>query len=248
MHNLLGEVAALKRDLPWVWLLGPKGVGKRELAGAIHRQFVKGRGRLWTRPGFELEPHALLDLFEEVDRARVETQGKGPGAQKGKAPSDAGKRVDSGEVEMGDNPFRATLILTSADKTPMSVQRTLHERARSEAKRPDGLRVIATVEATANSLPERFSPELFLSKYPVLWVPPIAERLDALPHFVTHFLQLERRSGKAPPVLSPEALEELKKHEWPENLTSLKAFCAKLFDVGGPGEILGPDVIRGLLA
>src|SRR5207247_10025103 len=49
-------------------------------------------------------------------------------------------------------------------------------------------------------------------------LPPLRERLEDVPRFVSHFITLHQRRGLGPKTLTPQALRVLQVYPWPGNV------------------------------
>ena len=76
----------------------------------------------------------------------------------------------------------------------------------------------------------------------------IAGRREDLEVLAAHFLGQARRSGEPAPALSAEALAVLGEYEWPGNVAELKALCEALAAAARPGEPIGGNLVRRVLA
>jgi two-component system response regulator HydG len=79
-----------------------------------------------------------------------------------------------------------------------------------------------------------------------LWLPPLRERLEDVPLFVTHFVRMyDKRPGRR---FSPEALELLARHDWPGNVRELEHLVEAALVLARKDEVTAADLPRDFLA
>jgi DNA-binding NtrC family response regulator len=126
---------------------------------------------------------------------------------------------------------RGTLFLDEIGDMPLAVQarllRVLQEgevqAVGSDHVREIDVRVIAAshVDLAAAVAQGRFRQDLLYRLNVVaVAVPPLRERLDDLPLLTAHFLR--KHGGETPPVLSPDALDAMRRYKWPGNVRELE--------------------------
>ena len=78
----------------------------------------------------------------------------------------------------------------------------------------------------------------------VIEVPPLRERLEDIPPLVRHFVEIIcHAQGKAVPVFTEDAMEELKQYKWTGNIRELHNATERLVILGGT-TIDREDVMR----
>ena len=213
MLDLYATLAGLPPEVPWVWVWGEAGAGRRQTAQAVHSQSSPGYDKLWSIAGFKLGKSDLVRFFGDLERERSS-------APKLHAPSGA---IETGVLAC---PGRFTLVVTDFRTMAPDAQLQLLDRVLKERIRVDGLRVVATVEAaattaataaemsapdampTADTFPQdRVRSELLQQKFTAVRVPSLRECVEDVPLLAQHFLEAaSRNAGGTPCTLSEEAL------------------------------------------
>jgi DNA-binding NtrC family response regulator len=214
------------RNTP-VLITGATGTGKEVLAGAIH-QLSPRSAKPFVVINCAAIPEALLEseLFGYVR-----------GAFTGAVQSRLGRIHGA---------HGGTLFLDEVGELPLAVQaKLLRFLDRGEVQRlgsPDVFRVDVRVIAATNAdlcsrvQGKHFREDLFyrLSVFPIE-LPPLIERRDDIPALAWHFLA---QDDVARPMLSPEAMELLKKHSWPGNVRELQHVLERASILAEGGAIL----------
>jgi len=228
MAGLFQSMDAIPADVPWVWICGQDGSGKRAVALALHKRLASSGGNSWFLEGSDLKKSALAEYFQtfetERENARRDSPWWYPGKPEGGAPVAPVPEARGGETPpQGASCPRYSLVLADVDKLPLDAWKALLQKVKEEQAVPDGLRVIATAVTQApGDLDTSLGPE----GAPVLHVPPLSARMEDLETLVTK-LVAEASGGKPRPLL-PDALEMLRAREWKENVRELKAFARAL--------------------
>src|SRR5438552_1583102 len=71
-------------------------------------------------------------------------------------------------------------------------------------------------------------------------LPPLRERPQDIPRFVTHFLALQQRRGLGEKMVSPEAMRVLQNYAWPGNVRELANTIERLL-ILSPGQTIDVD-------
>ncbi len=108
------------------------------------------------------------------------------------------------------------------------------------------------IAASNNDLSEMvrkglFREDLFyrLNVFPIM-VPPLRERVEAIPNLVNHFVDLINRRDGVKKYFSPEAMEELKRYDWPGNIRELRNLVERIIVTADTTEIGRQHVINHL--
>jgi two-component system nitrogen regulation response regulator GlnG len=80
-----------------------------------------------------------------------------------------------------------------------------------------------------------------------LRLPPLRERSEDIPDLVHHFGALAERSGLPHKSIQPEAMERLKRHNWPGNIRELENMVRRLTALY-PQDTITRDIIENELA
>jgi nitrogen regulation protein NR(I) len=238
VYKAVGRVAPL--DVP-VLIQGESGTGKELVARAIYQHSRRAQSPFLAINCAAI-PEGILEselfghekgAFTGADRRRI---GKFEQAVQGTLFLD----------EIGD------LTLGTQPKLLRVLQEQKFERLGGEETVRTDVRVLA---ATNQNLDEkvaegRFRDDLlYRLKVFTIWLPPLRERREDLPHLVTHFLKLlSRRSGKRVNSVAPDALRLLEAYPWPGNVRELQSTIRHAY-VQSPGEIISldclPEHLRG---
>jgi two-component system response regulator AtoC len=225
VEDLIGRSESLRRVVDMaqraapvdvtVLIEGESGTGKEVLARAVHRLSARKDGP-FVAVNCGAIPEGLLES---------ELFGHERGAFTGAV------RAKPGRFELARE---GTIFLDEIGDMPLTMQvkilRALQER---EIERVGGLKPIPidvrVVAATHQNLDQlvvegKFRQDLFYRLQGVrLLLPPLRERVDDLPDLITHLLdRAARRLGRAPALVSPEALRSLWTYAWPGNVRELQ--------------------------
>ncbi len=212
MRKLRSAVARLGSQDVSILIQGESGTGKELVARALHERGMRRSGR-FVALNCGAIPETLIDseLFGHIK-----------GAFTGATMDRPGVFVEA---------ERGTLFLDEIGDMPVAVQARLLRVLQESEVRPVGgngvrkidVRVIAATHVDLSAAVEqgRFRQDLFYRlNVVVLDVPPLRDRLDDLPMLAAHFLK--KHGGKAPPSLSPDALEVMAGYAWPGNVRELE--------------------------
>lgn len=231
MHEVYEQVDAVADSNTLVLINGETGTGKELIAHAIHYRSRRAQAPLVVVNCGAL-PESLLES---------ELFGHEKGAFTG------AMRTHQGKFEQADG---GTLFLDEIGEIPATVQvRLLRVLEGGSFTRVGGERAlkvdVRVVAATNRDLRAEvksgsFRADLFyrLNVFPIR-LPPLRDRLDDIPLLARHFLQkFAERHGRQPPLLSDEAIEQLKSWRWPGNVRELEHLMERtLLLSGGGGEI-----------
>ncbi|UCG99902.1 MAG: sigma-54-dependent Fis family transcriptional regulator [Deltaproteobacteria bacterium] len=212
----------------WVLIVGENGTGKELVAHTIHRLSKRN-----NKPFIEVNCAAIPeDLIES------ELFGHEKGAFTGATTMKRGKfdQANDGTLfldEIGDMSLRAQ------SKVLRILQEQRFERVGGNRTIKVDVRVIV---ATNKNLEEEIAKGAFrddlyfrLNVIPIR-VPPLRERVDDIPELVSEFLdEFSIDTKEEPRLLSPDAMELLKKYGWPGNVRELKNLIERMA-IMCPGE------------
>ncbi|MDB4969790.1 MAG: Response regulator of zinc sigma-54-dependent two-component system [Myxococcales bacterium] len=216
MRELFDQLEAVAKSDVSLLLEGETGVGKEQIADAVHQLSARAQG-----------PFVVVDCGALVgDLMEAELFGHAKGAFSG------ADRARQGLFEAASG---GTLFLDEVGELPPSLQPKLLgvlERRRvlplgHNTPRPVDVRIIAaTHKDLAREVNEgRFRADLFYRLAVArLRVPPLRERKDDIPELVQLFVdQLRLRYGEAvPPSLSAVVVSKLAAPDWPGNVRELR--------------------------
>jgi Nif-specific regulatory protein len=207
--RVIDDATRLARQGARVLLLGESGTGKELLA------------RLYAREvGLPFVPVAIPTLAPGLVESELfgHVRGAFPGAVRDKL----------GLLEAAED---GVLFLDEIGDTEPAIQTKLLRFLESGEIRRVGDTRVRTVKPLIVSGTNRpleaelrqghFRADLLARLGHVLRIPPLRERLDDVSLLVEHFARLAAR-GHAPKVFAPEALERLRRHDWPLNVRELR--------------------------
>jgi len=230
-----GSRRAAATDAP-VLVLGEPGSGRTTFARALHAASRRAAG-----PCIEVDPGAVpASLFES------ELFGHRAGAFTGAATANPGR---VGRAAGG------TLVLDHVEELPLAVQpkllRLLSERRYAplgDAEREADVRFVAVGPADLARRVERgaFRADLFYRLEVVAFhLPPLRQRRDELQRIAAWMLaDLGERFDRSA-RLAPAALDWMRRHPWPGNLTELRNVLERAL-ILGDGDELAPPAPAGL--
>lgn len=228
-EELVGKTPAMQRVVELiqkvsptdstVLLLGESGTGKEVLANTIHR-LSKRREKPFVAINCAALPEGLLEseMFGHV-------KGSFTGADRDKV----------GLFEQGDG---GTIFLDEiGDMSPVLQAKLLRVLQSGEIRRVGAstaqrvdVRIIAAtnvdlIDAVSSS---RFREDLYFRLNVIqIRIPPLRERMDALPSLVSHFLaQSNVRYGKQVSGLDEQATSLLRHYDFPGNVRELESIIA----------------------
>jgi two-component system response regulator AtoC len=227
-----------------VLILGETGVGKEVMAKTLHERSPRAAG-----PLVSINCASFAESMLEAELFGYE-KGAFTGALRAKA----------GLLELAQG---GTLFLDEVGEMPLSLQakllRVLEQREvwRIGALAPHAIDA-RFVSATHRDLEReiaagRFREDLYFRLAGVsLHIPPLRERLDEIEPLARDFLaRAAAASGRAPPVLSQQALTQLRARPWPGNVRELRNTVERALllcrgDVVQPEHLTaeGPIVVR----
>jgi DNA-binding NtrC family response regulator len=212
----IGDLVSRLAPTPTAVLIrGQSGTGKELVARAIHRQSALRDRPLLTLNCTALTPPAIeSELFGHRRGAFAGAQADRVGLL---------EKADGGTVfldEIGDIPpetqAKLARVLRGGDIRPVGDVVTRRVR----------VRVIAATNRDLETTVRRgdFREDLLRELSPcTITLPPLRERLEDLPVLAYHFLRrAEAKVNKKVESIAPDALDLLKRYEWPGNLRELE--------------------------
>jgi transcriptional regulator with PAS, ATPase and Fis domain len=236
MQQLLATIDAAAVVPVTVLITGETGVGKEVIANEVHRR----SGKLGV-------PFVAFNCAS-VPRDMLESQlfGYRRGAFTGATESSPGiiRTAEGGTLfldEVGEmSPELQPKILRFLEN------REVHPLGEGRPLMVDVRIVAATNVQLDRAVREgRFREDLYYRLNVVqLHVPPLRERREEIPLFVTHFLELYATEfRRAPLVLTDTALEVLLLHDWPGNVRQLANELRRLVALTPGGSLLTPQLL-----
>lgn len=223
-----------------VLLLGESGTGKELLANAVHR-LSRRRDMPFIAINCAALPEALLEseMFGHV-------RGAFTGAERDKA--GLFEEADGGTIfldEIGD------MALVTQAKLLRVLQNGEIRRVGAQAARRVNVRVIAATnrDLTEAVAQQQFREDLYFRLNVItIRIPPLRERMEALPGLVQHFIhEASRKYGKPVRGLDDHAMSLLREYPFPGNVRELESIVAHAViladgDVIRAGDL--PDQVR----
>ena len=212
------KAARVARNKNHVLLQGESGTGKQRMAHGIHQASQRAAGPLISIRCGDATPELLeQELFGVVLSPDV--------SHPGKLELASGGTLFMDEIEK--LPKSITLSLSKA------LQQQKMRRLGESVERPIDVRIIAACDSDLKRLAERglFEKEFYeiLSKS-VLRVPALRSRREDIPVLVNHILlELAQQHQMQEKVVSPEAIDILKKYDWPGNIKQLQGVLEYAF-------------------
>jgi serine/threonine protein kinase/tetratricopeptide (TPR) repeat protein len=244
MRDLFNLLASFPPDVPWVWIWGAMGSGRRDVATAIHRQSVPDREGTWQFAASSFQNKVLERFLLELEKAR------------GVASAVAG--AGHGEPDRTSaGPARYSLVVLEFSGLDRGIQMLLLDLVLKERGLPDGLRVLATLDRppqeyigsaeSAAAGEGAIIPDLLTQDFPSVRVPSLGERAEDLPILIEHYLRSLAKSKDAVPRLTAEGLELIKKLPFLKQIADVRSICEKICRFRGPEGTIGPEEIRTIL-
>src|SRR5262245_53441716 len=236
VYKAIGRVAGQPVT---VLIRGESGTGKELVARAIYQYSTRTK-----RPFLAINCAALPEALLESELF---------GHEKGAFTGADRQRIGKFEQCNG-----GTLFLDEVGDMPLPLQakmlRILQEQRFERLGGNDTLRTdVRLIAATNQNLEEliaqqRFRADLFYRlKVVTIYLPPLRERRDDLPHLAEWLLARLRRQFQRPvEQLSPEALAALAAYDWPGNIRELEGVLKDAV-LRCPGPVLGADDIAASL-
>lgn len=231
MHTIFDMVKRVSQTPTNVLITGESGTGKEVVAKAIHYN-----GPLKDRPFVTVNCGAIPENLMESEMF---------GHKKG---SFTGAVADkSGLFEVADT---GTLFLDEVGELPLSIQvkllRAIQERVIRRVGATDDHKVeVRIIAATNRNLEEMvqkgtFRQDLFYRLNVInIKTPSLRERRDDIPLLANHFLKkYNERLGKNIGAISAEAMEILKKYDYPGNVRELENMIERTVALEGGATIL----------
>ena len=246
---IVGGSAAVQRLMREIELAGPtparvliqgeNGTGKELVARALH----DGSPRR-SMPFVAVNCSAIPDdLFES------ELFGHERGAFTGATQARRGRFEEA---------HGGTLFLDEvADLSPRAQTKLLRVLQEGELTRIGGsraiqvdVRVLAATnrDLTAAVRSDGFREDLYfrLAVIPIT-VPPLRQRAEDIPLLVEHFMaQVAAEMARTPRAFAPQALELIRRHDFPGNVRELRNLVERLL-IMSPGDVIGADQVRAVL-
>ncbi|MDE5831587.1 MAG: sigma 54-interacting transcriptional regulator [Desulfovibrio sp.] len=236
IRQVYDQIRIVAPSATTVLLLGESGTGKELAPRAIHESSPRA-----SKPFVSLDCAALpVNLIES------ELFGHERGAFTG---ADSPRK---GRFELADG---GTLFLDEIGELPLLAQAKLLRALRDKSFEPLGsartrrvdIRLIAATNRNLAAMVEAgtFRGDLYyrLNVFPIR-LPPLRERKeDILPLAIFFLKRCAARDGKAPPRLSPDAMEILQNYAWPGNARELENCMERAWLLLGSGNALFPDYL-----
>jgi two-component system response regulator AtoC len=227
VRTLIRDVSATTAN---VLIYGESGTGKELVARTVHLMSPRR-----TAPFIPLNCAAIPESLLESELFGHE-KGAFTGAiqaRQGKFELARGGTIFLDEIGEMPLPLQAKLLRV--------LQERVFERVGGAREIKADVRVIAATNRNLQDdvAEQRFREDLYyrLNVFPVQ-LPPLRERVDAIPVLVDHFLQrFSRQIGKKLKGVDPEAMDHMKEYGWPGNIRELQNVMERAV-------ILAREVIR----
>ena len=234
MRLIYEQAARAARTQINILILGETGVGKEVLARAIHLHSTRSKG-----PFQAINCAALTESLQESELFGHE-KGAFTGAH----------QIRAGLFESASG---GTVLLDEVGELSPGAQakllRVLEERVvtrlGSNRSRPVDVRIVAATnrDIEADGAAGRFRQDLFFRLNGIsLLIPPLRERREEIETFARMFVSTACRGVEraATPLLSAEALDILRQHEWKGNVRELRNAIERAVALC-PGDTIFPE-------
>lgn len=234
MQEIYRVLARLMQTDLTVMINGESGTGKELVARALHDYGKRKHG-----PFVAINMAAIpRDLIE------AELFGHEKGAFTGAQTRGAGRfeQAEGGTLfldEIGDMPMdaqtRLLRVLQQGEYTTVGGRTSIKTE----------VRIIAATNKDLHQLINQglFREDLFFRLNVVpLRLPPLRERVDDIADLVHHFLALAETEGLGSKQIEKNALERLKRHNWPGNIRELENLVRKLAALC-PEDVISESII-----
>jgi two-component system, NtrC family, nitrogen regulation response regulator NtrX len=235
MTKLLAQVERVAASETRVCILGETGTGKELVARAIHEKSGRSENAFVTL-NCAAVPAELIEseLF---------------GHEKGAFTGAAAKHL--GKFEQADS---GTLVLDEIGDMPVAMQaKLLRVLQEGEVERVGGdkpmrvnVRVLVATHRNLEDLVKQnaFRRDLFHRIYVFpLMLPPLRERLEDFPALVQHFArQVAAQNGWKEKIFGKDAIDELRRYNWPGNIRELRNVVERLVLLAGEGPVSATEV------
>ena len=204
-----------------ILIRGESGTGKEVIARAIHRASPQKEG-----PFVEVNCAALVDSLLESELFGIEKRvATGVDRREGKFELAAGGTLFLDEV--GD------MSLATQAKVLRAMQDRRIQRVGGHETIQVDVRIIAATHVNLEEAVEegRFREDLFYRLNVIaIEIPPLRERREDIPHFVSHFVEhFNRTLSRAIEGVDDEALRTLAGYDWPGNVRELENALERAF-------------------
>jgi two-component system nitrogen regulation response regulator NtrX len=235
MTKLLAQVDRVAASETRVCILGETGTGKELVARAIHEKSGRSENAFVTL-NCAAVPAELIEseLF---------------GHEKGAFTGAAAKHL--GKFEQADG---GTLFLDEIGDMPVAMQaKLLRVLEEGEVERVGGdkpirvnVRVLVATHRNLEDLVKQnaFRRDLFHRIYVFpLMLPPLRERPEDFPALVQHFArQVAAQNGWKEKIFGKDAIDELRRYNWPGNIRELRNVVERLVLLAGEGPVSATEV------
>ena len=209
---------------------GESGVGKEVFADIVH-----SRSPRWNKPFIKISCAAIPEQLLESELF-------------GYAPASFTGASKQGKVGIFESARGGTIFLDEIGEIPLSLQAKLLRvlqakeviRVGGRAPVPVDARIIAATNRDLKQMVDQgqYRSDLFfrLNVVPVL-IPPLRERMEAIPNLVYHFLERFNRQYGFSKQIEPQVLDKLYAYDWPGNVRELINTIERMV-VTAPGELI----------
>jgi len=235
MTKLLAQVERVAASETRVCILGETGTGKELVARAIHEKSGRSENAFVT----------LNCAAVPAELIESELFGHEKGAFTGAAAKHLGKfeQADSGTLfldEIGDMPVAMQAKLLRV------LQEGEVERVGGDKPMRVNVRVLVATHRNLEDLVKQnaFRRDLFHRIYVFpLMLPPLRERLEDFPALVQHFArQVAAQNGWKEKIFGKDAIDELRRYNWPGNIRELRNVVERLVLLAGEGPVSATEV------
>lgn len=236
MHDLRRLVSLFSESQSPALVCGESGVGKSNVASAIHSRSTRANGRF-----------IVVDCDADLTASDLFGTAANPGAYGGTEPGAPTRH--EGLIAAAEN---GSIFLNDIERLDLALQTKLLRVMETGRFRPQGgtveqatsVRYLAASSQDLEALAQAgtFRSELFyLFSAFTIPVPPLRNRRTDIATLADHFLKARDFHRDAEKSLPPETIEALRAYDWPGNLRELRNAIERGVIMSGGNPAISPE-------
>jgi len=236
LYGIIDKVAPTDAN---ILVLGENGTGKEVVSRAIHRKSNRSNN-LFINVDLGAIPESLFEseLF---------------GHSKGAFTDAKEDRAGRFEIANGGTLFLdeiGNLPLPLQSKLLTAIQKKEITRVGSNKPIPVDIRLICATNMHLKEMVDKneFRQDLYFRINTVeIYVPPLRDRLEDIPHISNHFLEIYRKKyNKQETKITAEAFKKLKKYNWPGNIRELQHIIERTVIMNNANSLNASDFVLNI--